>query len=283
MTELDTRVVAVDARVDFVDNRVTTLDGRVTQVAADLGDRIAAIPVRANNSSARSVASATGADTLAVGDGARAAGDQALALGADATASGAASTAVGESARASAAGAVALGQAAQAAHAGSVAVGQGVTTTRDNQVVIGSSDSTYTLAGLGSPESLATQSGPVWFVTSDESGNLGLSGFDISRIDLLESEAAGLRADVLALGGQMERGLRHAYEGTALALAIGGAVLPAGASHSISAGWGTYRGEHAFAASGVAQVRRHLYVQGGVGIGSRSGTVGARAGATLAW
>jgi autotransporter adhesin len=71
-------------------------------------------------------------------------------------------------------------------------------------------------------------------------------------------------------------------EGTAIAMSMAGATLPAGKTYAISAGWGTYRGEQGFSASGLVRLSDHAYASAGIGLGSR-GSVGARAGVTLAW
>ncbi|TIX51148.1 hypothetical protein E5222_01315 [Alteraurantiacibacter aquimixticola] len=91
------------------------------------------------------------------------------------------------------------------------------------------------------------------------------------RVGILESGVAELRDDI-----------RRGYEGSALAMAMGGAILPQGASFAVSGGWGTYRGEHAFSLSGVGRLGNNVYAQGGLGVGERGG-VGGRAGVTLAW
>jgi hypothetical protein len=258
-------------------------------------------------------ARATADPTTAVGFQAAATADEASAFGAFATASAANTTALGRSAAAAGVGAtavgfqatasgtdaVALGRGAQAAPAGSIAIGAGVATTRANQVAIGSGQSTYTLAGIASDASRAAQSGPTRFVLADDNGNLATSDFDIRAVSRLSGRVEGLgermaaaetRLDTLsaevrglsAQAWQMSRDIKKSYEGSAIAMAMGGAVLPPGKNAAVSANWGTYQGEHGFSASAVVKVTESAYVNGGVGVGSR-GSMGGRAGLTWAW
>jgi hypothetical protein len=67
-------------------------------------------------------------------------------------------------------------------------------TTRANQVVVGTATNTYTLAGVTSAASLAAQSGPVSFVTSDGAGNLATLSSSIASVASVAALVPGIRA-----------------------------------------------------------------------------------------
>jgi hypothetical protein len=77
--------------------------------------------------------------------------------------------------------------------------------------------------------------------------------------------------------------MKRSFEGTAIALAMAGATLPAGMNFALSANWGTFRGENGFAATAVARLTDNVFAHGGVGLGTDRGGVGGRAGLTFAW
>ena len=108
-------------------------------------------------------------------------------------------TAVGASAQANAANATALGTLAVANYSNSVAIGLGATTTRDNQVVLGRANNTYTLAGITSQASTAAQSGSTYLVTTDSSGNLAASTFNIATLTNLPSQVTQNSTDITNL------------------------------------------------------------------------------------
>jgi len=120
--------------------------------------------------------------------------------------------------------------------AGSVAIGDGAVATRAGQVALGSAGSTYTMAGIGSAASLAAQSGPTRFVTSDASGNLALSNFGPEDFDRLDRT--------------LRRDRRDAQAGIAAAVAMASAPMPSApgrTSYAVNAA--TFRGEQAVGAS----------------------------------
>ena len=231
-------------------------------------------PFRANNTSGLAAGQATGADAItggfgtvasgaqataigtgaqatmagatAIGAGAVASGDPTTAVGFNAAATGDNASAFGATATASGTSALALGFGSTAAQANSVAIGAGATTTRANQIVIGTAARTYTLPGLTSAASLAAQTGPTSLVTTDSSGNLAATNLNVGNLANLDGRVSSLETSV----GQLRRDVRTAYQGTAIALAVGGAVLPAGKKYAISANFGTFEGETAFGASG---------------------------------
>lgn len=188
--------------------------------------------------------------------------------------------AVGVGATAEASGAVALGRAATANQTNSVAIGVNARTTRPDQIAIGTGGTTYTMGGVASSASRAAQSGPTQFVTSDAAGNLGTSNYGPGSIAALESRVGSLEANV----GRLQRDMRGAFQGTAIALALTGAVLPAGKTFAVSANFGAYHGETGFGATGIARVSDNVFVSGGIGVStSGQSNVAGRGGVTLAW
>ena len=77
--------------------------------------------------------------------------------------------------------------------------------------------------------------------------------------------------------------MRQAFEGTAVAIAMGGSVLPSDKKYAISANWGTFRGENAIGLAGQMRLNQYVVLNGGVGAGFAQGGVGGRAGLTVAW
>lgn len=152
------------------------------------------------------------------------------------------STAIGTAARANANESTAIGQGSQAHFDGSTAIGQGVATTRTNQVKLGHGENTYTLSGLASTASLAAQTGPIHFVTSDTSGNLAVSAFDVSTLATTAS-VDGLRSDIGATRTE-------ARQGIAAAIAMSAAAMPSAPGRtSWAANVGHFKGETAFGGS----------------------------------
>jgi autotransporter adhesin len=193
--------------------------------------------------------------------------------------------AVGNGSTVSGAAGISLGGGNNVAQAGAVAIGNGVTTTRANQIAVGNGGNTYTLAGINSAASLAAQTGAVRVVTADAAGNLATANITIPDVGGLTNQVSALDGRVGALESsvlRLRRDMQRSFEGTALAMAMAGAVLPAGKNYALSGGWGTYRGENAFAASGVARLTDNLYAQAAIGLGMKGG-VGGRLGLTLAW
>lgn len=230
---------------------------------------------------------ASGNEASAFGGFASATADNATALGRSASASGTGATAVGVNASAQGTDAIAVGRAAQATQTNAVAIGAGVATTRTNQVAIGTSGQTYTLAGLPSSQSAASQSGPTGFVTTDAAGNLAAANYGPANLDAmsnrignLEGSVAGLQATTLRL----QRDMRTALQGTAVALSLAGAILPEGKTYAVSANFGAYHGESAFGATGTVRINDKLFASAGIGMAtSGRSNVGARGGVTMAW
>ena len=91
--------------------------------------------------------------------------------------------------------ATAVGPGASATFANSSAFGAGASATAANQMAFGTASNTYRMPGITSAASLAAQSGPTSFVTTDANGNLAATS---SATEHLQSDrerrgaAAGL-------------------------------------------------------------------------------------------
>jgi len=84
------------------------------------------------------------------------------------------------------------------------------------------------------------------FVTTDANGNLAATSFGPQSINQLS-------ANVSALQQNLQQGLNQAFEGTAIAIAMGGSALPDNKRFAITTNWGNYRGTNAM--SLIAQAR----------------------------
>jgi YadA-like membrane anchor domain len=167
----------------------------------------------------------------------------------------------------------ALGPGASATFANSTAIGNGAATTRINQVAIGTGTNTYTLAGINSAASLAAQSGTLRVVTTDAAGNLASAPFPSG------GGGPNLSASVATLQTQ----IKQAFEGTAIAIALGGTALPGDKRYAVSVNWGNFRGENAMSLSTQFRVTDYVVLNAGFAAGFAQGGVGSRAGVTFAW
>jgi len=210
----------------------------------------------ANSTALGQGAQATFAGATALGAGARAVADPTTAVGFNALASGANATAVGATAVASGADSTAVGESAQAGFDNSTAIGRGVATTRTNQVALGTASNTYTLAGLPSAASIAAQSGPTRFVTTDLNGNLAASNFGPDSISALSGRLDVLGARVDQLSNRVDALSRYAVEtrreargGTAMSIASAQIRYDDRPGKiSLGTGLGTFKGETGIAA-----------------------------------
>jgi hypothetical protein len=238
-------------------------------------------------------ASGNASDNTAIGNAADASGDNLsrnVAVGANASATGNNSdniaigllahadgngtnnTAVGTQANATGANSSAFGNLAGAGFANSTAIGANATATQANQVAVGTATNTYKLAGITSATSLAAQTGPTKVVTTDAFGNLAAASFTPQDI-------SGLQSNVSILQQQM----KQSFEGTAIAIALGGASLPADKRFAISTNWGNFRGQNAVGVAAQMRLTDYAVANVGVGGGFAQGGFGSRAGVTLAW
>ncbi|MBR0961729.1 YadA-like family protein [Bradyrhizobium japonicum] len=222
---------------------------------------------------------ATGDATTAIGQASTANATGATAVGASAQATGTGAVAVGNNSAATGTNATAIGPNASATFANSTAIGNGASTTAVNQVSIGTSSNTYRMAGIASAASLAAQSGPTSIVTTDANGNLAAAPFSTQDISSLQTNVSVLQGNVATLQTQM----RQAFEGTAIAIAMGGSALPSDKKFAISTNWGTFRGQNAMSLGAQMRLNDYVVLNGGVAAGFAQGGVGGRAGLTVAW
>jgi hypothetical protein len=138
--------------------------------------------------------------------------------------------------------------------------------------MLGTSTNTYTAPGITSAASTAAQSGPLQVVTSDSKGNLATE----TPNNLVEGSSA-----FQTLQNQVNQNAG----GVALAIALGGGptILPDCKQLAVTANCGTFAGQTAFGASGVWRVSDNVFINGGMGAAILQGTVGGRAGVTVAW
>jgi autotransporter adhesin len=127
-------------------------------------------------------------------------GDNATAIGQGATATGANSTALGQGAIATGANSTAVGSGASTnGFAGSTAVGAGAVSTAANQVTLGSSATTLVAPGITPAASLAAQTGPTKFFTTDATGHVASSIYGPQDIATLYGDLGGFNANVATL------------------------------------------------------------------------------------
>jgi len=150
-----------------------------------------------------------------------------------------------------------------------------------------------TLAGINSAASLAAQTGPTKVVTTDAFGNLAAASFTPQDISSLQSNVGGLQQNVSALQQNvsvlqqnvsvLQPQMRQAFEGTAVAIALGGAALPSDKKFAISTNWGNFRGQNAVGVAAQLRLSNYAVANVGVGGGFAQGGIGSRAGVTFAW
>jgi trimeric autotransporter adhesin len=257
--------------------------------ASSVASGVGAIAVGAANSIG-SAANATANQSIAIGSGTNVNANGSIAIGGNsqagiangqiaatavgfqAQANALAGTAMGSNSIANGTNATALGAGSTATFSNSAAIGSGAATTRVNQVAVGTSTNTYTLAGVSSAASLAAQTGPVKVVTADAQGNLATASFSPQDI-------SGLQSNVSVLQQQM----RQAFEGTAIAIALGGASLPSDKRFAISTNWGNFRGQNAVGVAAQMRLTDYAVANLGIGGGFAQGGIGSRAGVTFAW
>lgn len=157
---------------------------------------------------------------------------------------------------------VAIGTGANASADGAAAFGAGAVATRVGQQAFGTASNTYTFAGIASQASRDAQMGPTYFVTSDGNGNLATTGFDIG----------GIQTQLGELG-----------DGVAMAMALGGAILPAGKSFAITSNIGHFNGSNALGVAAIGKITDSVYLNAGGALGFSTNSYGGRAGVTVAW
>jgi YadA-like membrane anchor domain len=145
--------------------------------------------------------------------------------------------------------------------------------------MFGTAANTYVMPGIASAASRAAQSGPTQFVTSDAAGNLATANFGLQDIAVLNANVAGLQQSVVVL----QQGVQQAFEGTAIAIALGGSALPSDKRFAITSNWGNFRGQNALSLIAQARVNDFLVLNAGFAGGLQQQGIGSRVGATFAW
>lgn len=123
---------------------------------------------------------------------------------------------------------------------------------------------------------------------------LGLQSTQITNLDSRVTgntqQIAALDNRVTTLDNRVSEGFNRldgridqAFEGAAMAMAMAGAGLPADKNYAVSINWGGFEGENAFAGTAQARLSENFIIHGGLGVGTSQGTVGGRAGVTMAW
>jgi hypothetical protein len=135
------------------------------------------------------------------------------------------------------------------------------------------------MPGITSAASLAAQSGPTFFATTDSAGHIASSSFGPQSIATLFNNFNSLQSQFNGLQSQVQK----AFEGSAVAIALGGGLMPENKKFAITANYGNYNGYSAFGAVGYVRLTDNVYINGGVGVGLNKGDVGGRVGATFAW
>lgn len=116
-------------------------------------------------------------------------------------------------------------------------------------------------------------------VTTDAFGNLAAASFTPQDISGLQSSVGSLQQNV----GILQQQMKQSFEGTAIAIALGGAVLPADKKFAISTNWGNFRGQNAVGVAAQYRLTNYAVANVGVGGGFAQGGFGSRAGVTFAW
>ncbi|MEM6680555.1 MAG: YadA-like family protein, partial [Pseudomonadota bacterium] len=161
-----------------VDTRAGTSATAVGGLAAASGERSTAVgrEALASGSLATSVggrAEASGSLSTAIGFAAAADGVSSVAIGQSASATRDEALALGFEAQATGRASVAFGSQAVSAFDNSLAFGFQAAASRANQFVFGTTNYSYTMPGLPTLNSNSLQSGDLFYVTVDASGNLG--------------------------------------------------------------------------------------------------------------
>jgi hypothetical protein len=158
--------------------------------------------------------------------------------------------------------------------------------TASNQVTLGTSATTLVVPGVTSAASAAAQSGTTRFISTDAQGHAAASPYGPQDIASLSASVGGMAQSVAGLQqsvNAVQQDIPRAYEGTAIAIALGAAALPDNKRYAITANVGTFRGQSAFGGSAQLRVSDNLVLNAGIGAGFSEGGVGARIGATWAW
>jgi hypothetical protein len=181
-----------------------------------------------------------------------------------------------------------------------IAIGSDTTAELHNSVAIGSKSSAkqvntgaYTvnggsIAATGAPGSVFSvgNAGFERQVQNVAAGVVSATSTDAvngSQLYAVGTQVNRNTADISSLSAVVDDVSQQSLSGVALALSMGGAVLPPGKDSAISVGLGTYEGESAFSASALYLLNPNLVLSGGIGGTSNDSNVGARVGLTFGW
>ena len=279
---------------NFLTSVTTTTAPVVNAVAATNGGATASLSslacgdnAAANGDSAVAIgpaSTASGFESTAVGTRSVAGSTGATAFGVDAKATGLDSTSIGIRSAASGDGATAVGRDSIASGTNSLALGSGAVSSGTNSVALGAGSTDGGLANVvsvgapGAERKIINVSPGTISPTSTDAINGSQLYATNQAVANLDGRVSTLENKINSIGDNDE-----AFEGTAIALAMTGGTLPFDKNFAISANWGTFEGENAFAGSVFARVNDYWIVHGGLGVGLGEGTLGGTAGLTFAW
>src|SRR5262249_56665972 len=106
------------------------------------------------------------------------------------------------------------------------AFGAGASATAANQMAFGTALNTYRLPGITSAASLAAQSGPTSFVSTDAGGNLAATNFGPQNIANLNASVTALQQGVNFLQSEISGNQTEAPRGVAVGMAANGFTPP---------------------------------------------------------
>ncbi|KQR80380.1 hypothetical protein ASG35_30500, partial [Burkholderia sp. Leaf177] len=223
---------------------------------------------------APAVASATGNDAIAMGDGASASGEQSTVIGGGSSATGDQTVVIGGGSTASGTGTVVIGGGASGTADGTVAIGQGSNASGENSIAIGN--------GATAPNTNSVALGAN--STTDRDNSVSVGSADQQR--QITNVAPGTQGTDAVNLNQMNQAVggiaRKAYSGIAAATAL--TMIPdvdANKTLSLGIGGGTFQGYAATAIGGTARITQNIKVRVGAGWSAAGTTVGA--GASYQW
>jgi hypothetical protein len=105
-------------------------------------------------------------------------------------------------------------------------------------------------------------------------------------VDAMSGDVADLSGAINAQALRINEAFREidkTTEGVAVAIALGGLVLPQGKDFAVGANFGYFDSKQAFAAQTALRLNDVLLVNGGVGLGMNTSQMGGRVGLMAAW
>ncbi len=145
--------------------------------------------------------------------------------------------------------------------------------------MFGTATNTYTMAGIASGASRASQVGPTQIVTSDAGGNLAtssLAGLGLASAGDINS----INARIDDLAGRSNK----AINGVSMAFAIAGVpwLMPE-ERFAVSANWGGFQGTSGLALNAALRIGANVQANGGIAYGANGGGTGGRVGLRIGW